>query len=174
MAERAAHLVDHVFPPVAVRQWVLSLPGGARPLAPAHRGVGTRAAAPGGTERAGPCEPPHDAGEGSAPAKRPPDDARAAAEFTGADLKVRARQGGEQLWADLMRRTFGFDVLECPRCGARMRLVGTIEQRAVIDRILRHLGLPTEVPSPWPARAPPLDQYSVDVGADLPIYDTCA
>jgi hypothetical protein len=132
------------------------------------------APAPGGTERAGPCEPPHDAGEGSAPAKRPPDDARAAAEFTGADLKVRARQGGGQLWADLMRRTFGFDVLECPRCGARMRLVGTIEQRAVIDRILRHLGLPTEVPSPWPARAPPLDQYSVDVGADLPIYDTCA
>ena len=26
MAERAAHLVDHVFPPVRVRQWVLSLP----------------------------------------------------------------------------------------------------------------------------------------------------
>ena len=26
MAERAAHLVDHVFPPVPVRQWVLSLP----------------------------------------------------------------------------------------------------------------------------------------------------
>jgi hypothetical protein len=27
MAERAAHLVDHVFPDVPVRQWVLSLPG---------------------------------------------------------------------------------------------------------------------------------------------------
>lgn len=26
MAERAAHLVDHVFPPVPVRQWVLTLP----------------------------------------------------------------------------------------------------------------------------------------------------
>ena len=26
MAERAAHLVDHVFPFVPVRQWVLSLP----------------------------------------------------------------------------------------------------------------------------------------------------
>jgi hypothetical protein len=26
MAERAAHLVDHVFPAVPVRQWVLSLP----------------------------------------------------------------------------------------------------------------------------------------------------
>jgi len=26
MAETAAHLVDHVFPPLPVRQWVLSLP----------------------------------------------------------------------------------------------------------------------------------------------------
>ena len=26
MAERAAHLVDHVLPPVPFRQWVLSLP----------------------------------------------------------------------------------------------------------------------------------------------------
>jgi hypothetical protein len=26
MAERAAHLIDHVFPDVTVRQWVLSLP----------------------------------------------------------------------------------------------------------------------------------------------------
>jgi hypothetical protein len=26
MAETAAHLVDHVFPPVPVRQWVLSVP----------------------------------------------------------------------------------------------------------------------------------------------------
>jgi transposase-like zinc-binding protein/putative transposase len=30
MAERAAHLLDHVFPPVPVRQWVLSLPHGIR------------------------------------------------------------------------------------------------------------------------------------------------
>ena len=28
MAETAAHLVDHVFPPLPVRQWVLSLPNG--------------------------------------------------------------------------------------------------------------------------------------------------
>jgi len=26
MAETAAHLVDHVFPPLPVRQWVLSVP----------------------------------------------------------------------------------------------------------------------------------------------------
>jgi Putative transposase len=61
------------------------------------------------------------------------------------------------LWADLMRRTFGFDVLECPRCGGRLRLVALIEQAAVMARILRHLGLPTEVPAPLAARAPPPD-----------------
>ena len=61
-----------------------------------------------------------------------------------------------QLWADLMRRTFGFDVLACPRCGGLLRLVALIEQAAVIERILRHLDLPAEIPAPRPARAPPL------------------
>jgi hypothetical protein len=32
MAERSAHLVDHVFPDVPVRQWVLSLPHRLRSL----------------------------------------------------------------------------------------------------------------------------------------------
>jgi hypothetical protein len=58
-------------------------------------------------------------------------------------------------WAALMQRAFGFDVLACPRCGGRMRLVALIERAAVIARILRHLGLPTEIPPPRPARAPP-------------------
>ncbi len=61
-----------------------------------------------------------------------------------------------QCWASLMARTFGCDVLACPRCGGRLRLVALIEDSAIIGRILRHLGLPTEVPSPRPARAPPL------------------
>ena len=59
-------------------------------------------------------------------------------------------------WADLMRRAFGFDVLACPRCGGRLRLIALIEESAVTQRILRHLGLPTEVPAARPARAPPL------------------
>ena len=55
-----------------------------------------------------------------------------------------------------MARTFGFDVLACPRCGGRLRLIALIEEAAVIERILRHLGVPTEIPAPRPARAPPL------------------
>ena len=44
-----------------------------------------------------------------------------------------------------MRRTFGLDVLACPRCGGRLRLLALIEQASVVQRILRHLSVPTEV-----------------------------
>ena len=41
------------------------------------------------------------------------------------------RSGRGYLWAELMRRTFGFDVLACPRCGGRLRLVALIEHMPV-------------------------------------------
>jgi hypothetical protein len=66
------------------------------------------------------------------------------------------RRARGQCWAALMQRTFGFDVLACPRCGGRLRLIALIEQAAVIERILRHLGVPTATPTSRPARAPPL------------------
>jgi hypothetical protein len=47
-------------------------------------------------------------------------------------------------WAELMRRTFESDVLACPRCGGRMAILATIEDPAVIARILTHLGLSME------------------------------
>ena len=46
-------------------------------------------------------------------------------------------------WADLMRRAFEVDVLACPRCGGRLRLVALLEAGTVTARILRHLGLPS-------------------------------
>lgn len=63
-----------------------------------------------------------------------------------------SRPGAYQ-WAELMQRTFGLDVLACPRCGGRLRLVALIEQASVVQRILRHLGLPAEVPEPPPPGA---------------------
>ncbi|MDP8237230.1 MAG: hypothetical protein P9M08_12670 [Candidatus Erginobacter occultus] len=33
------------------------------------------------------------------------------------------------------------DPLLCPNCGGEMRIVGLINERGVIERILRHLGL---------------------------------
>jgi hypothetical protein len=49
------------------------------------------------------------------------------------------------LWAELMQRSFGFDVLACPRCGNRLELIALIEDPRVIRRILSHLGLPAEL-----------------------------
>ena len=68
---------------------------------------------------------------------------------------VAPRRARGRLWADLMRRAFGFDVLACPRCGGRLRLIALIDQASVIQQILGHLGLPTEIPASTPARAPP-------------------
>lgn len=65
-------------------------------------------------------------------------------------------------WAELMERSFGFDVLACPRCPGRMTLVALIRDAAVVGRILRHLGLPDEVPVPSAGRAPPLS-WEADV-----------
>lgn len=70
------------------------------------------------------------------------------------------------LWAELMQRSFGFDVLTCPRCGDRLDLIALIEDPKVIRRILSHLGLPSEVPAARPARPPPLP-----IGGSDPWYD---
>jgi hypothetical protein len=59
-----------------------------------------------------------------------------------------------------MRRSFGFDVLKCPRCGDRLELIALIEDPRVVRRILSHLGLATEVPAARPARSPPLPATS--------------
>jgi len=77
------------------------------------------------------------------------------------------------LWADLMRRTFGIDVLDCPGCGGRLRLLALIEHARVVERILRHLGRPTDRPVPRPARAPPLHVDDLAFHMDAPADATC-
>ena len=76
-----------------------------------------------------------------------------------------------------MARTSGFDVLACPRCGGRLRLIALIEATAVIGRILRHLRVPTEIPAPRPARAPPIRAGVCDVDGkddDPSVFTSCS
>ncbi len=42
-------------------------------------------------------------------------------------------------WAELLRRIFEVEPLECPRCGQTMRIVAFITEPQVIDRILDSL-----------------------------------
>jgi len=106
------------------------------PNAPWRRAVVAR------TEpEAGPVEP--------CPSPTPADDQREDATGPRARPKYRA-------WAELMRRAFEADVLACPKCGGRMTVLATIEDPAVIQRILTHLGLSMEAGEALPAaRASP-------------------
>jgi hypothetical protein len=49
------------------------------------------------------------------------------------------------------RRSFALDVLACPHCGGRLRLIATLHDPAVIRKLLAHLGMARSGPSPGPA-----------------------
>jgi len=58
-------------------------------------------------------------------------------------------KGHRSTWARLIARVYAADPLTSPRCGGRMRIMAFIQDPAVIQKILRHLGQ-------WdPPRAPP-------------------
>jgi hypothetical protein len=62
----------------------------------------------------------------------------------------------------LMKRSGEIDVMKCPACGHRMRVLATIREPEVVKKILDHLGVRT---SPLPratARAPPMEQQAFD------------
>jgi len=74
-----------------------------------------------------------------------------AADGQPAEAKAHRARPKYRAWADLMRRAFEADVLSCPRCGGRMTVLATIEDPAVIQRILTHLGLSVEAGEALPA-----------------------
>ncbi|NOT30112.1 MAG: IS91 family transposase [Planctomycetes bacterium] len=58
-------------------------------------------------------------------------------------------------WAELLKRVFEIDVLTCPWCGGKRKLIALLTDGKVVRRILEHLGLPTTAPTLAPARSPP-------------------
>ena len=71
------------------------------------------------------------------------------------DVPERPRRGGYRPWAELLKRTFGFDVLTCPCCSGRMKLLALVTDPTSVARYLRGIGEPTDVPKRTPARGPP-------------------
>jgi hypothetical protein len=61
-------------------------------------------------------------------------------------------------WAELFKRVFREDLLRCSRCGGELRLVAVLQDPAVGERILTHLGL-------W-QRGPPRERRVVRAPAD--------
>jgi hypothetical protein len=61
-------------------------------------------------------------------------------------------------WAQLLKGVFEIDMTACAHCGGSVTLMATIEDPAVIAKILAHLGLPTKAPPRAPAQDGPLFQ----------------
>ena len=68
--------------------------------------------------------------------------------------QARPRSGRYLLWAQLLKRVFAVDVLECPRCGDRLELVAMIIDGLSARRYLRGRVTP-EAEAPEPEARPP-------------------
>jgi hypothetical protein len=65
------------------------------------------------------------------------------------------RAGTYRPWAELLKRTFGVDVLSCPTCHGRMKLVALVTDPKSVTRYLAGIGELAEVPGRSPSRGPP-------------------
>jgi hypothetical protein len=54
-------------------------------------------------------------------------------------------------WAELMKRVFLVDVLQCSRCSGRMKILAAIHPPDATRKILDCLGLPSRAPPLAPA-----------------------
>ena len=54
-------------------------------------------------------------------------------------------------WARLLKRVYDIDIERCA-CGGKLKVIAVIEELAVIERILTHLGLCAQPPPRAPAR----------------------
>jgi hypothetical protein len=67
------------------------------------------------------------------------------------------RHGRNYVWAELMKRVWEIDVLECPRCFGRMRIVAAIHSPDATRKILECLGLPSRAPPLKPSQSPHIE-----------------
>ena len=58
-------------------------------------------------------------------------------------------------WAELMKRVFEVDVLLCPYCGGKRKLIAQITEARAIRAFLASLDLPSDPPALKPALWPP-------------------
>jgi hypothetical protein len=65
-------------------------------------------------------------------------------------VRARSQRMG---WARLLKRVFDIDMRRCPKCGGvQVKIIAAILERAVIGKILTHLGLDPQPPPRSKAR----------------------
>jgi hypothetical protein len=79
--------------------------------------------------------------------------------------------GSRLPWSELLRRTFGDQILKCPQCvTGTLCVIAVITDRQVTQKILRHLGLESTLPVAKPARSE-LDELVADVVDELVAHE---
>jgi uncharacterized protein with PIN domain len=71
----------------------------------------------------------------------PPPEAESAHDADDCAYLSAGRTKGRMRWAQLLKRVFDIDIEHCPHCGGQLKAIAAIEQPAIIERILTHLGL---------------------------------
>jgi hypothetical protein len=65
-------------------------------------------------------------------------------------------------WAGLLRRVYAADVLQCPKCQGKLKVLAFLSDGPVVKKVLTHLGLPTSHAPLAPVRYEP-EQLPLDV-----------
>ena len=74
-------------------------------------------------------------------------------------------------WRDLIKKVWEVDPMLCPSCSGEMRVVALINEREVIEKILKHLGLWQQGIRVSPARGPPPSEPIAEPWLDDPFPD---
>jgi len=84
------------------------------------------------------------------------------------------------MWRECIKRVWEVDPLTCPRCSGEMRIISCICKKAVIRKILTHIGVYEEKKQRAPPVAPPEYAEPIDIvpcddgwpGYDEPVLDS--
>ena len=88
-----------------------------------------------------------------------PDEASESVAATDCDVEHAHARPNRISWARLLKRVFDIDMQHCPNCGSgELKIIAATLERAVIEKILSHLGLQAQPPPRTRAREAQLDQ----------------
>ncbi len=87
--------------------------------------------------------------------------------------ETKEKKESRMSWAKLLNRVFKIDITQCQFCRGEVKMVAAILEKAAIEKILNHLGLPTEPPVIRPARPPPQTSFNeFDPSLDFDFMDS--
>jgi len=87
--------------------------------------------------------------------------------------ETKGKKESRMSWAKLLNRVFKIDITHCQFCRGEVKVVAAILEKAAIEKILKHLGLPTEPPVIRPARPPPQTSFDeLDPSRDFDFMDS--